>query len=119
MKVLLLLSLSALLASWAAAQYKQADGGFYGGATGYLEREISPGKYVLEYSQIGGYNYDLELNKKYWSRRASELCPSGYTGGYEVIHPANAKISEFVCDRRFCTDYPLVSGVISCKANET
>ena len=103
------------LSGCSAATYKKATLGFYGGREGYLEKEIEPGKYILEYSQIGGYNYDLELNIQYWKKRAIELCVSGYEGSYEVIHPAYAKIEEFVCPQRFCGQYPLVSGVIKCK----
>jgi hypothetical protein len=103
------------IAGCAAEPYKKADLSWYGGATGYLEKELKPGIYILEYSQIGGYNYNLELNKTYWLKRAKELCPAGYDGGYEVIHPAHAKIPEFECSRRYCTSYPLVSGIIKCK----
>lgn len=76
---------------------------------------MAPGSYILEYSQIGGYNYDLELNKRYWQRRAQELCPNGYDGGFEVIDPIDAKIEEFTCPQRFCKQYPLVSGIIKCR----
>ena len=116
-KITLLIVITILLVGCASATYKKASLGFSGGREGYLEREINPGTYVLEYSQIGGYNYDLDLNKKYWKQRASELCPNGYDGDYEVIHPAFAKIEEFECPQRFCTEYPLVSGVISCIEN--
>jgi len=114
-KLILVSLLVLLLAGCAAEQYKKADLSWYGGRHGYLEKEVKSGLFILEYSQIGGYNYDLELNKKYWTNRANELCPSGFDGGYNVIHPAYAKIPEFKCPQRFCSQYPLVSGVIKCK----
>jgi hypothetical protein len=104
-----------LLSACAAAPYKKADLSFYGGREGYLEKEIGPDKYILEYSQIGGYNFNLDLNKQYWDRRAAELCPNGYDGEKEVIFAGDAKIDEFVCPQRFCANYPLVSGVIQCR----
>jgi hypothetical protein len=109
-----LLLFAFILAGCAASPYKQADLSFYGGRTGYLDKQISPGRYIVEYSQIGGYNYDLELNKQYWARRAAELCPHGYEGEAEVIFAGDAKIGEFVCPQRFCANYPLVSGIIQC-----
>lgn len=104
------------MTSCAAQQYKKADLSIYGGRTGYLEKEIKLGVFVLEYAQIGGYNFNLELNKKYWVKRAYELCPNGYDGEYKIIHPMDAKIKEFECPQRFCSKYPLVSGVIECKS---
>jgi hypothetical protein len=104
-----------LLFGCAPEKYRKADFSFYGGAKGYYDKELKPGVHQLEYAQIGGYNFNLELNKKYWLRRASELCPSGFDGGYKVIHPAYAKTKFFVCPQRYCTKYPIVSGVITCK----
>lgn len=96
--------------------YKKADPpAWYGNRKGSLDMKLEEGTYILEYSHIGGYDYDLELNKQFWERRATELCPNGYYGGFEVIHPAYAKIEEFVCPQVFCTSYPLVSGIIKCK----
>ena len=88
--------------------YKKADLSWYGGRIGYLEKEIRPGIYILEYSHIGGYNFNLELNKTYWKKRALELCPKGYDGSYEIIHPAYAKIPDFECPQAFCGKYPLL-----------
>ena len=117
MRYSIFLAVALLLTACATAPagYKKADLSAYGVLEGYLEKEIEPGKYILEYSQIGGYNFNLELNKQYWERRASELCPSGYDGEKEVIFPGDAKIKEFVCPQRFCEKYPLVSGVIQCR----
>jgi hypothetical protein len=99
----------------AAAPYKKADMSMYAGRQGYLEKQVGPGKYILEYSHIGGYNYNLELNTKYWTKRATELCPNGFDGKPEAIFPGDAKIKEFVCPQNFCADYPLVSGIIECR----
>ena len=104
-----------LVGGCAPEPYKQADFSFYGGRIGYLEKELIPGTYLLEYAQIGGDNFDLELNKQYWRRRAGELCPNGYLGELETMHPMYAKIDEFKCPERFCASYPLVSGVIECR----
>jgi hypothetical protein len=114
LKILIFFSIC-ILTGCAAAPYKKADLSLFGGRQGYLDKQIAPGRYVLEYSHIGGYNYNLKLNKQYWARRASELCPNGYEGAPEVIFAGNAKIKEFVCPQNFCANYPLVSGVIQCK----
>ena len=113
-KSILVLLFTSLLIGCAATPYKKADLSWYGGRKGYLEKEVRPGEYILEYSHIGGYDYDLWRNKKYWKRRALELCPQGYDGKLKVIHPMNAKIPDFECPQRFCTQYPLVSGYIKC-----
>lgn len=113
-EITLLLCL-AFIAGCAAAPYKQADLSDYGGRQGYLDKQIGENMYILEYSHIGGYNYNLELNKQYWEKRAMQLCSNGYEGEYEVVHPAYAKIDEFVCPQNFCRQYSLVSGVIKCK----
>jgi hypothetical protein len=110
-----LVAFAFILFGCAAEPYKQADLGWYGGATGYREKEIGEGVYVLEYSQIGGYNYNLYRNIEYWERRASELCPSGHEGTYEIIPPIDSRLKEFQCPQRYCQQYPLVSGVIRCK----
>jgi hypothetical protein len=115
LRILLILLCSIFLTSCAERPYKKADLSMYGGRVGYLEKEIEPNTFVLEYSHIGGYDYDLEKSKEYWKFRASELCPNGYDGALEVIDPADAKIEEFVCPQRFCSKYPLVSGVVKCK----
>ncbi len=113
-KTLLILMIP-ILTSCAPAQYKKADLGWYGGQQEYLDKKISEDTYILEYSHIGGYNYSLQVSKGHWETRAKELCPNGYEGGYEVVHPAYARIEEFVCPQRFCGSYPLVSGIIKCK----
>ena len=115
LKIIITSLMITVLSGCAAAPYKKADLSNYAGRVGYLEKEIRPKVYILEYSHIGGNNYNLETNKTFWKRRAEELCPTGFDGSYEVIHPAEAKIEEFVCTQRFCTKYPLVSGVIQCK----
>jgi hypothetical protein len=115
LKIFIISLLITGLSGCAATPYKKADLSNYAGRVGYLEKEIRPKVYILEYSHIGGYDYNLETNKAYWKRRADELCPAGFEGGYEFIHPAEAKIDEFICPQRFCTKYPLVSGVIQCK----
>ena len=111
---ILLILLIPFLSSCAPATYKKADLGWYGGREGYLDKEIGDNQYVLEYSQIGGYNYDLEVNRKHWLTRANELCPNWYKGNYEVVDPWDAHIEEFYCPQRFCGQYPLVSGIITC-----
>lgn len=84
------------------------------GRHGYLDKEIAPGKYIVEVSQIGGYIRDMDVLKDHWKRRSSELCPSGFSGELEVIDPLNARIEEFRCPQRFCEQYPMVSGIIEC-----
>ena len=103
-----------LLSGCSSTPYKKADLSMYAGRTGYLEKEISPQKYILEYSHIGGYDYDLNKNIGFWEKRALELCPNGYSGEHNVVHPAYAKIEEFVCPQRFCGEYPLVTGIVEC-----
>ena len=115
MRTISLFLFACILTGCAASPYKKADMSFYGGRTGYLDKQIAPGRYIVEYSHIGGYNYNLELNKQYWAQRASELCPNGYDGNPEVIFAGEAKIEEFVCPQNFCANYPLVSGVVQCK----
>jgi hypothetical protein len=97
------------------AQYKRVTLGVWAGWNGYLDKEIAPGVHVVEVTQIGGYVHNMDVLKAHWLRRANELCPNGYTGGYEVILPYQAKLEELRCDRRFCQDYPMVSGIIRCK----
>ena len=111
--VSVLISLS--LISCAETPYQKARISGYGGRQGYHDKEIRPHTFLLEYSHIGGNDYNLEKNKEFWHRRASELCPNGYDATLEVIDPINAKFSEFVCPEKFCTKYPLVSGIIQCK----
>ena len=105
---------SLLLAACATATYQPAD--LAGGSSrdGYANRETTPGVHVLEYMQYRGRDYDLERHTQYWNRRAVELCPFGFNGGFEVIDPANAKIEEFNCSEDRCRRYALVSGVIRC-----
>ncbi len=114
LRVVYLFPILATLSGCAPAEYKKADFGIYGGRTGYLDKRVAANTYIVEYSQIGGYNYSLETNKVYWEQRARELCPDGYDGSYEIISPANARLEEFIRPQRFCSQYPLVSGVIKC-----
>lgn len=109
------------LTGCASTTYQKADLGFYGGRQGYLDQEIAPGKYVVEVAQIGGYAHAWNPEstraqmKENWKKRASELCPQGYRGDYEVIDAYNAKIKEFYCPQRFCQRYPIISGIIECR----
>lgn len=113
-RVVMMSVIMGILCGCAPLEYKQADLGIYGGRQGYLDKEIAPNTYVLEVASIGGYNHNIALLRQHWLKRATELCPNGYEGNVETIHPAYAKIEEFVCSQNFCSDYPLVSGVIKC-----
>ena len=44
---------------------------------GYKDKEISDGHYYVEY--LGNGTTSKEIVNEYWARRASELCPNGYT----------------------------------------
>ncbi|UZD57269.1 hypothetical protein OLL83_003035 [Shewanella algae] len=44
---------------------------------GYKDKEISDGHYYVEY--LGNGTTSKETVNEYWARRASELCPNGYT----------------------------------------
>jgi hypothetical protein len=110
--LLCLLAFLAGCAAFTSAPYQKAPLGVWAGWNGYLDKEISPGVYIVEVTQIGGYVHDMDVLKKHWLRRASELCPKGYTGNYEVILPAQARIDELRCNLNFCQHYPMVSGII-------
>ena len=114
-RILLLITMVIFLGACAPAPYQKADLSFYAGCHGYLDQEIEPGIHIVEYYHIGGYNFDLELNKEYWTKRANELCPNGYEGGYKVEHLAHAFIEDCRCRARYCNSYPMVQGVIKCK----
>jgi hypothetical protein len=92
-----------------------------GASPGYAEKEISPGVYVVEVRQIGGYQFIVNsegtehIYVSHWKRRASELCPSGYVGEPSWIRPMEAQIYQFRCELRFCQNYPMVSGTVACK----
>lgn len=118
---ILMMLVGALLAACAGTPtvpYQQAEPGLLEGRKGYLDKRTAPGRYVLEYADIGGYGFDLDRNREYWYRRASELCPGGFEGKPEVIAPIDARIDAFRCAQRFCTKYPLVSGVITCDGSD-
>jgi len=99
-------------AAFTPAPYQKAPLGFWAGWNGYLDKEIKPGVYIVEVTQIGGYVHNMEVLKSHWLRRAQELCPKGYTGTFEVISPCDARLEELRCCRSFCQDYPMVSGII-------
>ena len=103
-----------LLAGCATPEYQQAALTDGESRIGYADREESTGVHVLEYMQYRGRDYDIELHKKYWIRRAVELCPFGYDGGFEIIEPVDGRIREFDCGEDRCARYALVSGVIRC-----
>lgn len=96
----------------AKAIYQRVTLKFWDGHNGYLDKEISPGVYVLEVTQIGGYVHDMEVLKKHWLRRADELCPNGYSGNFEVILPCQAKLGKLRNNLNFAQKYPMVSGII-------
>ena len=92
-----------------------------GGATpGYLDEEIATGVYIVEVRQIGGYQFIATAENtehtyiSHWKRRAGELCPSGYTGDPTWIRPMDAQISQYRCVARYCQNYPMVSGRVTC-----
>ena len=117
-RLALLVGIAVALAGCAAVQpapYKRVTLGMWAGWNGYLDKEIEPGVHIVEVTQIGGYVHNMDVLKAHWVRRARELCPSGYTGGYEVILPRHAKLDELRCERNYCQHYPMVSGIIGCK----
>lgn len=103
--------------------YKKADLGWWSGRHGYLDKQLSPGVYIIEVAAIGGYQFindrdgTLATMKKNWKRRASELCPNGYSGIPQVIDPIDARIAAFRCDLVFCQGYPMISGEVKCNSN--
>lgn len=122
MRLLSMLVLVILMSACASTpmEYKRADLSMYEGLHGYLDQEISPGVYVIEVTQRGGYQFinDYEgtvaLLKSYWFRRAGELCPRGFDGEPSVVKAYQAQIKEIYCDLRFCQNYPVISGMASC-----
>ncbi len=111
-----------LLIGCSPVTYKEAPLSGYGGQQGYLDRKIAEGEYVIEVAQIGGYQFIIDEDSAistlitHWERRASELCPAGYTSKYKVIDPSRARIQGFKCHQRFCQDYPMISGVALCSS---
>ena len=103
-----------LVTGCATPEYQQAALTSGESRIGYADREQETGVHVVEYLQYRGRDYDIELHKKYWMRRAVELCPFGYDGGLEIIEPAAGRIREFDCAGGRCDGYALVSGVIRC-----
>jgi hypothetical protein len=99
-------------AAFQPAPYKRVTLDNWAGRDGYLDKEIAPGVYVIEVTQIGGYIHDMDVLKQHWLRRAHELCPQGYTGTSEVIPPAQARLPELRCDLVYCQRYPMVSGIV-------
>jgi len=99
----------------ASATYQRVTLKFWDGYNGYLDKEISPGVYILEVIQIGGYVHDMEVLKKHWLCRADELCPNGYSGNFEVILPCQAKLGKLRNNLRYAQQYPMVSGIIRAK----
>lgn len=110
----------ACLLGCAPVPYQRAEGWAGGGRDGYLDQQIGPGLYVVEVQQIGGYQQimdhagTMKIYVGYWHRRASELCPGGYTGVPYKIRPYQARILAFRCDLNLCQDYPMISGVVKC-----
>jgi hypothetical protein len=113
--VLLILCVFSGCAAVQSARYQQATPGTWHAWNGYLDKEIEPGVHIVEVTQIGGYVHDMDVLKANWVRRAREVCPNGYSGTYEVILPHQAKLQELRCDRVYCQQYPMVSGIIRCK----
>lgn len=125
MRQLYVVVLALLVVGCSPVTYKRAALSGFAGQQGYLDRKIADGEYVIEVAQIGGYQFIIDEEAaistlvSHWKRRASERCPAGYTGEYKVITPINARIQGFRCARRFCQDYPMVSGVVTCyRGNE-
>lgn len=98
-----------------SAPYQQVTLKLWDGLNGYLDKEIAPGVFIVEVTQIGGYVHDMEVLKAHWLRRANELCPNGYTGSFEVILPCQAKLKELRRNRKGLQQYPMVSGIIRTK----
>lgn len=126
MRQLYILVAAFIVVGCSPVTYKRAALSGYGGQQGYLDRKIADGEYIIEVAQIGGYQFIIDEEAaistlvSHWKRRASELCPTGYTGRYKVITPINARIQGFRCPQRFCQDYPMISGVALCnRGNET
>lgn len=114
--------LGSVLAGCATMQptpYQQADPGLLEGRQGYLDERTAPGRYIVEYADIGGPGFSVDRNREYWHRRAAELCPAGFEGEPETIPPGDARIAAFRCTQRFCREYPVVSGVITCTDHES
>ena len=117
------LMLSGLIAC-SPVDYKPADP-MDADRDGYLDEEISPGVFVIEIRQLGGFQFLLNYNdtintfKAHWHRRASELCAAGYLGEPEVLLPSEARLNEFVCTSERCQNYPMVSGVAYCNQRYT
>ncbi|MDH5358922.1 MAG: hypothetical protein OEX03_00100 [Gammaproteobacteria bacterium] len=78
---------------------------------GYTDEEIEPGKYSIKFR--GQRGDELGMLRRYWHRRASELCPGGYS---EASAPAN----DHALDINAYTGLniigiPYIEGIAECK----
>lgn len=71
MKNIIVIFLTSLLAACATGYQAHTWSG------GYKDQKLSEGHYYVEY--LGNGTTSRETVNLYWNRRASELCPNGYT----------------------------------------
>ena len=97
------------LLSGCSTTYKKYGGW---GAGGYLDEEIEPGKHSIQI--IGTEGDDKKTLREFWHRRASELCPEGYTGS--PASGTSKKTSFFMGYPSFSiTKEPYAKGIAECK----
>ena len=108
-----------LFTGCSSGEYKKADLGFYNGYDGYFDKQIAPGKYVLEYNNTsmgtGSYKKHDEITTLFWKNRAAELCPQSYSGNSEMIFRMDAKLKILQSDLVGFNQFKIASGIIECK----
>mgnify|MGYP006071389777 CR=1 FL=1 len=120
-KVLLTLSIfliSGCAGMFGLQEYKASNPKAMGtyGLEGYLDEEIAEGVYMVEYFGDPGYaKIDHAQLMGYAKRRASELCPSGYTDELKIITMPNAYFEPFRCFSQICVNAEVIaSGKVTC-----
>lgn len=115
-----LLSCTLVLTACSPLPYQPIRPGDALSQSGYLDKEIAAGVYVIEVREDSSYRHwlrpdeTLDALKQHWKRRAKELCKHGYQGEGELIISQDARLDEFQCSHLNCATQPLVSGIAYC-----
>ena len=96
-----------------AVPYQKADPyGMLRTGLGYVDKKLNQSEYLLEYHGDGISTYADVL--PLFQRRASELCPNGYTTDVHKIIRADSQFKEFKCLANGCFDWIVASGKVKC-----
>lgn len=116
--ILLITSIVGCTGMFGLQEYKASDLGASGTywLEGYLDEQLFEGVYMVEYFGDPGYaKIDHVQLMGYAKRRASELCPNGFTDELKIIEMRNAYFEPFQCFIMMCAKSEIVaSGKVTC-----